>query len=332
MSPGHGHPDQSNRLTGSSTRWPRGDPDGLVQLAHHALSSSVELRAVIGSHLKPMDGFDMSDATAANAVEKARTILSLLGIGDEIPVLAGSETAMVDRTTPLDTAAARAIVAEAMREDDRPLFVCCGAGLTALASAWLMERRIAQPLTAIWIGGAEHPDLVEPLAGGTPCEYNTAIDIASAQVVLNDSDIPLWQVPRDAYRQVISTMDELEMWLRPCGPIGEHLFTELERVAGRLETIGMPAGEIYVLGDSPLVLLTSLQTMFEPTPASSRSVVKAAPILDDEGAYVVDEDGALAGLDPSRQIRVWTQLDCGLLMRDLYAKLAWFARDQNRPG
>ena len=308
-----------------------GDPDGLVQLAHHALSSSVELRAVIGSHLKPMDGFDMSDATAANAVEKARKVLSLLGIGDEIAVVAGSDTAMVDRFTPLDTPAARAIVAEAMREDDdRPLFVCCGAGLTALASAWLMEPRIAQRLTAVWIGGAEHPDLVEPLVGGTPCEYNTAIDIASAQVVLNDSDIPLWQVPRDAYRQVIATMDELELWLRPSGAIGEHLFSELDRVAGMLETIGMPPGEIYVLGDSPLVLLTSLQTMFEPTPASSRSVVKPAPVIADDGAYVVDGDGALAGVDPNRQIRVWTDLDCGLLMRDLYAKLARFARDH--PG
>ena len=82
---------------------------------------------------------------------------------------------------------------------------------------------------AVWIGGAEHPDLVEPHVGGAPCEYNTAIDIASAQVVLDDSDIPLWQVPRDAYRQVISTMDELGMWLRPCGAIGEHLFTDRAR-------------------------------------------------------------------------------------------------------
>ncbi len=310
-----------------------GDPDGLVQLAHHALSSSVELRAVIGSHLKPMDGFDPSEVTAEHAVHKARTVLELLGIGDGLPVVAGSNAAMADRKTPLDTPASRAIIAEALREDDdRPLFVCCGAGLTALASAWLMEPRIAQRLTAIWIGGAEHADLVEPLVGGTPCEYNTAIDIAAAQVVLNDSDIPLWQVPRDAYRQVIATMDELEVWLRPCGAIGEHLFTELHRVAGMLGSIGMPAGEIYVLGDSPLVLLTALQTMFEPSPASSRSVLKAAPILDDEGAYVVDERGALAGLDPNRQIRVWTELDCGLLMRDLYAKLARFARDRKLCG
>jgi hypothetical protein len=55
-----------------------------------------------------------------------------------------------------------------------------------------------------------------------------------------------------------------------------------------------------------------------------------APIIDDQGAYVVDTFGQLADLDPNRQIRVWTQLDCGLLMRDLYAKRARLTRDHAR--
>ena len=37
-----------------------GDPDGLYQLAHHLLSPSVEVRAVIGSHLAVDDPFDPS--------------------------------------------------------------------------------------------------------------------------------------------------------------------------------------------------------------------------------------------------------------------------------
>jgi len=44
-----------------------GDPGGLVQLAHHVLSPSVEIRAIIGSHLKPGDPFDQSRQTAADA-------------------------------------------------------------------------------------------------------------------------------------------------------------------------------------------------------------------------------------------------------------------------
>jgi inosine-uridine nucleoside N-ribohydrolase len=306
-----------------------GDPDGLVQLAHHALSPSVELPAVIGSHLRPLDPFDPSETTADNAAAKARQVLAMLG-HERVPVVAGSNTALVDRKTPRDTPGARAIIAEAMRDDDRPLFVCCGAGLTSLASAWLLEPRIATRLTAVWIGGAEHPDLAPPLPGGTACEYNTAIDIAAAQVVLNDSDVPFWQVPRDAYRQVIVTRDELDAWLRPQGAIGEHLFAELDAVFDMVTAAGLPTGETYVLGDSPLVLLTALQTMFEPTPASSGSVVKPAPVIDDAGGYVVDAHGRLDALDPAREIRVWTQLDAGLLIRDLCAKLTRFARSDPR--
>ena len=41
-----------------------GDPDGLVQLAHHLLSPSVDIRAVTGLHLRPGDPFDPSDVTA----------------------------------------------------------------------------------------------------------------------------------------------------------------------------------------------------------------------------------------------------------------------------
>ena len=35
-----------------------GDPDGLFQLTHAMLSPSIEVRAVIGSHLNANDGFD----------------------------------------------------------------------------------------------------------------------------------------------------------------------------------------------------------------------------------------------------------------------------------
>src|SRR3954453_1061259 len=43
-----------------------GGPDGLFQLAHLLLSPSVDVRAVIGSHLAPGDPFDPSDQTATN--------------------------------------------------------------------------------------------------------------------------------------------------------------------------------------------------------------------------------------------------------------------------
>ena len=43
-------------------------------------------------------------------------------------------------------------------EDDRPLYVALQAGLTDLAVAYLKEPRIAERLTAIWIGGGAYPN------------------------------------------------------------------------------------------------------------------------------------------------------------------------------
>src|SRR6187402_3137075 len=71
-----------------------GDPDGLFQLAHHILSPSVDIRAIIGSQLKAGDGFDNSKTQAENAAKKARELLQIMGIKSSIPVIAGSNTAM----------------------------------------------------------------------------------------------------------------------------------------------------------------------------------------------------------------------------------------------
>jgi len=295
-----------------------GDPDGLVQLAHHALSPSVELELVIGSHLRPGDPFDPSDTTADNAAALAREILELAGRGD-VPVLAGSNVGLADRTTPIASPAALALVAEAMREDvDTPLYVCAGAGLTELASAWLMEPRIADRLTLVWIGGPEHPGPALPPPGAMPVEYNLLIDATAAAVVFEDSTIPVWQVPRDAYRQAITSFAELRLRMAERGPLGARLFGALDRVRTAAREHGVDIGETYVLGDSPLVLLTALQSSFEPDPASSRSVVRETPAFTSDGSYLP--------VPGAREMRVYTHLDTRLMFEDLFAKLDLHSR------
>jgi purine nucleosidase len=287
-----------------------GDPDGLFQLVHHALSPSVELTCVIGSHLQPGDPFDSSATTADNAAATAREYLDLVD-RPEVPVVAGSNIALTDRTTPIDSAGARAIIAAAHADPSRQLFVCLGAGLTELASAWLLDPTIGALLTAVWIGGAEHAGVEAPPAA-PPTEYNTAIDPVAAQVVLNDSDLNVWQVPRDAYRQAIESMSVLDQ--RLTGPVGRRLMGALNRVATMAGGAGMSTGETYVLGDSPLVLLTALTSSFQPWPASSESRLLQAPVVAGDGSYS-------AATMPDRTVRVWTRLDCALMLRDFYAKV-----------
>lgn len=295
-----------------------GDPDDLYQLVHHLLCTSVRIAGVIGSHLSPGDGFDPSDRQAENAVAVANGLLELMGVAD-VPVHLGSNTGLVDASTPIDSAGARAIIREAMRSDvDTPLFVAVGGGMTELASAVLLEPRIAERLTAVWIGGGEHAGLAVPPPNAPALEYNLAIDPIAAHVVFSRSEIPIWQVPRDAYRRCLVSRAELEARVRGTGRVGRHLVERLEVLDGRLAVHGMSLGDTYVLGDSPLVLLTALQTSFEPDPASSDYTSMPTPELRTDGVYVARPD--------ARPMRVYTHLDTRLMFEDFFARLAAFDR------
>jgi purine nucleosidase len=127
-----------------------GDPDGLFQLAHLLLSPSVDVRAIIGSHLKAGDGFDPSATQADNAACKATEVLRLLKMTGQVPVLASANLGMATDSTPVRSAGVDFIFKEALRTDTQlPLYVLCGAGLTEIASAALTDPRSADRLTLV---------------------------------------------------------------------------------------------------------------------------------------------------------------------------------------
>ena len=296
-----------------------GDPDGLVQLAQLLLSPSVDVRGVIASHLGADDPFELGSrgTSAARGATQAMRIAELCG-RSKIRIVAGDENGLFDRSTPRDSAGARMIVTEAMRDDtDVPLFVTCGGSLTEIASAWMLEPRIVERLTLIWIGGTEYPELAEPPPGGSDMEYNTGLDPIAAQVVFNDSDIDIWQVPRSTYRMAITSRAELRRRMLPAGALGRHLFQAIADIVDVAASRQHRLGETYVLGDSPLVLLTALWTSFEPWPASSPCITRPCPCIEDSGLYADRPDG--------RPIRIFTGIDNRLMLEDLYGKLAELA-------
>ncbi|MGE8133530.1 nucleoside hydrolase [Novosphingobium subterraneum] len=289
-----------------------GDPDGLFQLAHHLRSPSVEVRAIIGSHLHADEIWAKSEHQATDGANKARELLGVMGLTGKVPVHIGSEKAMVSATVPARSAAVDAIIAEAMRDDPLPLFYCAGAGLTDLASALLIEPRIAKRLTLVWIGGPEYPGLGLPVPGGSPGEYNITIDVAAAQVVFNRSDVAIWQVPRNTYRRMLFSMAELEA-MKENGGTGAWLAGQISGLSEAAAKVGLKVGEAYALGDSPLVTLTVLQSAFEPDPASSDYAVVPAPTVQDDGTCRPNPKG--------RPIRVYTTIDTRLTFGDMLAKL-----------
>jgi purine nucleosidase len=291
----------------------------LFRLVHHLLSPSVDIRAVIGSHLNARDGFDNSKKQADNAAKQALEIIRLVKPTAIVPVIAGSNTAMMNDSTPVKSEAVRFIIKEAMRTDVKsPLYVVCGAGLTEIASAVLMQPEIEKKIILIWIGGAEYPDLAFPPPNYSSPEYNLNIDMNAAKVIFNKSSITFWQVPRNTYRQCLLSYAQLLLNIKSKGEVGRFLAAKIEGVMSLVSKYGLNLGETYVLGDSPLVLLTALQSSFEADLSSSRYVMKMAPKINDGGDYEFNDKG--------RNIRVYDWLDTNLMFNDFFAKLSLFSK------
>jgi inosine-uridine nucleoside N-ribohydrolase len=290
-----------------------GDPDGLFQLAHHLLSPTVEVKAIIGSkhHKRGFYGLSGSPSYACTLVNE---LLDVMQLNSNYSVFEGADIALTDISTPVETEATKAIIKEAMRDDTKkPLYVVCGAGLTNIASALLIEPQIAKRLTLVWIGGEEYKGLAYPPPGKRRTEYNTSIDIKASQVVFNHSEVPIWQVPRNAYRQALVSYPEIVYKVKDKGETGKYLVEKLEDLMIRANR---RLGEAYVLGDNPLVSLTALQSSWEVDPSSSKYVLKPVPKINDTGFYEENPEG--------REIRVYMDLDIRLMFEDFIAKLALF--------
>jgi inosine-uridine nucleoside N-ribohydrolase len=262
-----------------------GDPDGLVATAHAFLSPAAEVRAFVGTR-----GGTGSPDAAANG----KVISDYLGM--QVPAFVGSNDLLTDRKMPKPNAGSKAIIDEANRTDAGlpPLYVTVGGDLTDVASALLQDPSIAAKFTLIWIGGADYP------AGGR--ETNFGIDPIAAQVVFDDFDVPIWQIPRNVYFQAQVPYSELKVRMAPYGELGAWLFNKL--MSGRTMVDGSK-----VLGDSPLVLLTALSSAAPTTSYETRPT----PILNNDGTYTDNPKG--------RGMRLYKTIDTRYFMEDFYAKL-----------
>lgn len=278
-----------------------GDDDFAVVQA--LLSPKIDNVGLVAAHYgtRDADGMERSYSELETVVEK-------MGFTGQVPLYHGADRAMKDSSTPVDSEGARLIIEEAMKEDDRPLYVIFLGPLTDIASAYLMEPRIARRLTVIWIGGGLYPD------GGE--EFNLGNDIHAANVVFG-SNMEVWQVPKNVYEMMPVTMAELEYRVRPCGEIGaylcdqllEHAMTEIPKKSP------FRSGETWVLGDSPAVGLILYEDRF------SYEWVQA-PAIGMDMNYIHTKR--------FRPIRVYQKIDSRLILEDLYAKLSLFAQRESK--
>lgn len=274
----------------------KNEADDQYALAHHLMTPGFKVTGIIAGHfeVRPNEGREESMQKSYDEVLK---VLDLMGLSGQYPVFKGSVRPLQNEQEPQDSQGARHIIEEAMKDDPMPLYAVFLGTLTDLATAYLIEPRIAERLTAIWIGGGEWP------VGGF--EFNLMQDIAAANVVFQ-SNMQFWQVPKNVYKKMKVTITELQCKVRPCGELGKYLFDQLVELNTRLANEPWPHGESWVLGDQPTVsvLLEDHEHDWNWMPA---------PRVSSEMFYIHDQ--------PARPIRVYKSVDARMTFEDFFCKL-----------
>ncbi len=261
------------------------EADDQYAIAHALLTPRFEIKGIIAEHF---GGGDSVDKSYAEIIK----ILELMGISG-INVLRGASSALSSiEDTPVSEGA-DLIISEALKEDDKPLFVLCQGAITNVAIALNKCPEIADKFTCIWIGGGFYPN------GGW--EFNMFNDINAANVVFSKCK-NLWQVPMDCYTQMQVSYAELQTKVMPCGKIGKYLFDEMQELGMKADWI---CGECWGLGDSPVVGLTL-------NPGCGNYNIRNAPIVNEKGEYYGEYDNL---------IRVYHRIDSRFILEDFFAKL-----------
>lgn len=278
----------------------KNEADDQFCIVQTLLSPKLDNIGMIGAHFGTAQCTDSME----RSYREIELIFDKMGFDKTGMIYRGAPHAMASRKEPVDSEGARLIIGEAMKDDPRPLFVTFLGPLTDMASALLMEPRIADKLTVIWIGGAPYPH------GGT--EFNMGNDIHAANVVFN-SRVPVWQIPKNVYEMMAVSLAELEYRVRPCGEIGAYLCDQLDEHSAQPQAVqnSFRTGETWVLGDSPAIGLILYEHRFEFDWVT-------APLVTADGCYVPDIR--------NRPIRVYKRIDSRLILEDLYAKLALFSQ------
>ena len=163
--------------------------------------------------------YNSNSSSPADGMEKSyREILKLLELmGESREVYRGSESFLPDEHTPVPSPAARdlAVRAEAYSPEN-PLYVVAIGAITNVASAILMNPKVAENTVVIWLGGHGHHY-------HDTKEFNMAGDVSAARVVMG-SGVPFVQLPCvGVVSEFTLSKPELECWLMDKNPLADYL-------------------------------------------------------------------------------------------------------------
>ena len=273
----------------------KNEADDQYAIVHAILTPSFELHGIIPAHY----GTLKSRQSLKESHAETMLLLKLMNLEEQIRVEDGASHALPDESTAVDSAGARFIIEQAMKDDPRPLHIAFYGPLTDMASALLLEPRIQNKnIRVIWIGGNTWP------SGGK--EYNLSNDIHAANVIMK-SKLEVWQIPRNTYRSMGVTYAELIEKVYPQGEIGKYLVTQLLEHNARTK----PDMEYRSLGDSPCIGIIL-------DPECGEFSWQPAPTFDEQMHYI--------HTGQYRPIRVYNNVNTRFIHEDFFAKLAQFIR------
>lgn len=306
------------------------EADDQFAIVHHLLTPCENVLGIVAGHYEYMTRTVTAQARqtgmAADELEKhlrdyqfaplhgsvdlslgeIRKLLDLLDLED-VPALRGMADPLQEGEMPPRSEGTDFIIQSARAARNGKLYLCCLGSLTDAAAALQQAPDIADRIVVIWIGGGAYPQ------GGE--EFNLMQDVAAANAVFQ-SQAEIWQIPKNAYTQVVVPFSELVARVKPLGELGNYLVSNLFRFHKEiaLECNKAPLHrDAWILGDSPTVSVLAVEDFGE-----SYEICNAPHIRQD---YSYEPDPA------GKPIRVYHRVHQRFIMEDFITKLTLITRE-----
>ncbi len=268
--------------------------DDQFAVVYALLSPNLNVKALYAAPF-----FNANSSSPADGMERSYQeilrILDRLGRDPEGLVFRGSAGYLPAKRTPVHSPAAEDLVAKAMAQQGAPLYVLTIGCITNVASAILLEPRIADRIVIVWLGG--HPTYWEHTR-----EFNLMQDVPAAQVVF-DSGVPVVQIPCiNVAEHLRTTLPEIERFVQGQGAIGDYLCENYRACR-----------EDHFAYSRVIWDISTVAYMNNPEWAPTR--LEPSPVLRDDTTW--------GPADPTRHpVRMAYHMDRDAVFADLFHKLA----------
>lgn len=268
------------------------EADDPFAIVHALLSPKLIVKGIVAEHFGV-------EGSVERSLKEINTILDAMKL--DVPVFKGQAGKIQEDTEVSE--GVDFIIKEALKEDEKPLFVLCQGAITNLAMAFKKCPDIINRLTVIWIGTHGEAPHEAPFR-----EFNAGNDVTAANLILK-SGTDLWLVPSTVYTTITIGIAEIQRRIYPCGEIGKHLFTQMVDY-NNSEGAGWTKGESWSLGDSPAIAIAI-------NPDCGHFKYVKAPF--------VNENTDSEACDSNPVIRLYEDVDSRYILEDFIAKLELFS-------